>query len=100
SYYLTSYKYNTKINYHIYWIDDLYKVDEKYGTMEDLKRLVDEAHKRDMKVILELVTNYVSETHPIVAEPEKEDWLDEDKAKPVDDYPWLENVVSLNQENT
>jgi len=96
---LSSIMENAEDGYHGYWIEDFYKIDEQFGTMEDLKRLVEEAHERDMKVILELVTNYVSETHPVVADPEKEDWLDEDKSKPVDDYPWLENVVPLNQEN-
>lgn len=90
---------NAEDGYHGYWIEDFYEVDEQFGSMEDLRVLVEEAHKRDMKVIVELVTNYVSKTNPIVTDPEKEDWLDENKDKPVEDYPWLENVVSLNQDN-
>src|SRR5699024_11540122 len=67
--------------------------------MEDLEELINEAHERDMKVIIELVTNYVSDSHPIVSDSVKEDWLYEDDDKPVEQYPWLEEVVTLNQDN-
>src|SRR5699024_492920 len=43
--------------------------------------------------------NYVSDSHPIVSDSEKEDWLYEDDDKPVEQYPWLEEVVTLNQDN-
>lgn len=90
---------NAPDGYHGYWIEDFYEIEPQFGTVEDLKELVEEAHKRDMKVMLELVTNYVADTHPIVKDDTKKDWLDKEKPMPVDDYPWLENVVSLNQDN-
>lgn len=90
---------NAPDGYHGYWIEDFFEVDEQFGTMDDLQKLVDEAHDRDMKVILELVTNYAAETHPLTTDPEKEGWIDQNKTKPVEDYPWLEEVVSLNQEH-
>ncbi|MFM8401159.1 MAG: alpha-amylase family glycosyl hydrolase, partial [Pirellula sp.] len=37
--------------YHGYGAIDLYRVDEHFGTLEDLKTLIDQAHKRGMKVI-------------------------------------------------
>lgn len=90
---------NAKDGYHGYWIEDFYEIDEQFGSMEDLEELINEAHERDMKVILELVTNYVSDSHPIVSDSVKEDWLYEDDDKPVEQYPWLEEVVTLNQDN-
>jgi len=87
---------NAKDGYHGYWIEDFYEIDEQFGSMEDLEELINEAHERDMKVILELVTNYVSDSHPIVSDSEKEGWLYEDDNKPVEQYPWLEEVVTLN----
>lgn len=36
-------------------VQDFYKMDEHYGTMEQLKQLIEEAHKRNMKVVLRFV---------------------------------------------
>lgn len=38
-----------------YRMNDYYAIDDEYGTMEDLKSLIAEAHSLDMKVILDLV---------------------------------------------
>ncbi len=45
-------------SYHKYDVTDYYTIDEKFGTMDDLKELVTECHKRDIKVILDLVLNH------------------------------------------
>lgn len=44
--------------FHGYWIDDFYKTDESFGNLEDLKGLVDAAHKRNIKVLLDVVYNH------------------------------------------
>lgn len=49
------------ISNHKYDIIDYYKIDEHFGTAEDLRELVDESHKRDMKVILDAVFNHCSD---------------------------------------
>src|SRR5699024_7618443 len=90
---------NAPDGYHGYWIEDFFEVDEQFGTMDSLRELVEEAHERDMKVIVELVTNYAAKSNPIVTDSDKQGWIDQEKNKPVDDYPWLENVVSLDQSN-
>ncbi|WP_235867285.1 alpha-amylase family glycosyl hydrolase [Priestia abyssalis] len=38
-------------------VQDFYKMDERYGTMEQLKQLIKEAHDRDMKVVLRFVAS-------------------------------------------
>ncbi len=61
--------------YHGYWIEDFYQVDPHFGTLGDLKTLVKEAHKRDMKVILDFVANHVGYNHPWLHDPTKKDWF-------------------------
>src|SRR5699024_819401 len=49
---------NAPKGYHGYWIEDFFDVESEFGTMEDLQNLVEEAHDRKMKVMLEFVPNY------------------------------------------
>ena len=63
--------------YHGYWVNDFYKTDEHFGSNDLFNKLVDEAHKRDMKVILDFVSGYVGPKHPWVNDPTKKDWFQE-----------------------
>jgi maltose alpha-D-glucosyltransferase/alpha-amylase len=47
-----------------YDIADYYGVHPDYGTIEDIKQLIDEAHSRGLRVITELVINHTSDQHP------------------------------------
>jgi alpha-amylase len=55
---------NSSPSYHGYDVTDYYAVNPDYGTMEDFKRLLDEAHKRDIRIIMDLVLNHSSSQHP------------------------------------
>ncbi len=46
-----------------YDIRDYYKVNPNYGTAEDVRELVAEAHKRGLKIIMEMVINHTSDEH-------------------------------------
>ncbi|MGE8079551.1 alpha-amylase family glycosyl hydrolase [Peribacillus loiseleuriae] len=61
--------------YHGYWVNDFYNTDEHFGTMDEFKQLVAEAHKRDMKIILDFVVNHVGPNHPWVNDPETRTYL-------------------------
>ncbi len=47
-----------------YDVSDYYQVAPEYGTQDDIYRLIDEIHKRDMKVVFDLVLNHTSDQHP------------------------------------
>ncbi len=50
-------------SYHGYDTTDYYEINEKYGTEEDLKELIELCHERNVKVILDLVINHTSTTN-------------------------------------
>ena len=54
---------------------DCFKVDENFGSLETLKRLVDGAHKRQMRVILDLPLGLPGNEHPYGRDPSKDDWF-------------------------
>ena len=45
--------------YHGYWPSDLEKTEERFGTMAELKAVVDAAHAKDIKVIIDYAMNHV-----------------------------------------
>lgn len=62
-------------DYHGYGAVDEYKVEEHFGTMHDLQALVQDAHERNLKVILDFVPNHVGPHHPWAANPPEPDWF-------------------------
>ncbi|MBN6203161.1 alpha,alpha-phosphotrehalase [Staphylococcus saprophyticus] len=72
--------YESPMNDNGYDISNYYKVNEKFGTIEDLEMLVAEAHKRDIKVMMDIVINHTSTEH---------EWFKQayaDKNSPYRDY--------------
>ena len=51
-------------SYHKYDVTDYYAVDPEYGTLEDMRALLEQAHARGMRVILDLPVNHCSSEHP------------------------------------
>ncbi|MGP4068538.1 glycoside hydrolase family 13 protein [Halobacillus sp. B29] len=54
-----------------YDISDYKDILEEFGTMDDFDRLLKEVHKRDMKLIIDLVLNHTSDEHPWFVESRK-----------------------------
>lgn len=50
--------------YHKYDVTDYKAVDPEYGTQQEFKNLVDEAHKRGIKVLVDLILNHTGSDHP------------------------------------
>ena len=57
--------------YHKYDVTDYYGIDPEYGTMAHFKRLLAEAHRRDIAVIIDLVLHHTSIRHPWFQEAAK-----------------------------
>ncbi|HIW35216.1 MAG TPA: DUF3459 domain-containing protein [Candidatus Paenibacillus intestinavium] len=55
---------NSSPSYHGYDTTDYYDINADYGTIDDFTKLLDEAHKRHIKVIMDLVVNHSSSEHP------------------------------------
>lgn len=50
--------------YHKYDVTDYKSIDPEYGTVEDFKKFVDEAHKRNIRVLVDLILNHTGYDHP------------------------------------
>src|SRR5690606_11823179 len=47
-----------------YDIADYYSITPDYGTLEHCRRLVEEAHRLDLRILVELVVNHTRDQHP------------------------------------
>ncbi len=83
---------NPSPSYHKYDVTNYYDIDPEYGTMDDFKTFVKEAHARDIKVIMDLVVNHTSKDHP---------WFKEalaSKDSPYRDwYLWANDKTNLSE---
>lgn len=55
---------NPSPSYHKYDITDYYDIDKAYGSLDDFKELLSEAKKRSINIIMDLVINHSSNSHP------------------------------------
>ncbi len=55
---------NPSPSYHGYDVLNYYAVNPQYGTMDDFKTLIAEAHARGIRIIIDLVLNHTSSQHP------------------------------------
>lgn len=51
-------------SYHGYDVTDYYGINENYGTLDDFRTLLSEAHKRGIRILMDLVVNHTSKEHP------------------------------------
>ena len=51
-------------SYHGYDVTDYYRVDPRYGSNDDFRNLIVEAHRRGIRVLVDMVINHVSSEHP------------------------------------
>ena len=61
--------------YHGYATTDYYRVDPRFGTNEDYRRLCDEAHAKGLKVVMDMIFNHSGFEHPWTQDMPTKDWL-------------------------
>ncbi len=64
-------------SYHTYAQSDYYKIDPRYGNNQDYKRLAIEMHKRDMKLIMDYVTNHWGSKHWMIMDLPTKDFINQ-----------------------
>src|SRR5205085_9910147 len=84
-------------SYHGYDVTDYMKVEADYGTNDDFKQLIAEAHKRGIAVIVDMVINHTSSDHPWFKDSQKpgsghDDWYIWSDKKPNQIGPFNEQV--------
>lgn len=94
---------NGSSTYHGYATTDYYRVDPRFGTNEEYKRLCDEAHSKGLKVVMDMIFNHCGFEHPWVADMPSSDWLNtpewldarKDKTKPEVNDKYLQTSYKL-----
>ena len=81
-------------SYHKYNVADYKAIDEAYGTMDDFKELLTEAHKRNINVIIDFVINHTSRQHEWYQKA-----IEELKAGKTDGYAQYYHFKENNKEN-
>lgn len=69
-------------SYHGYATTDYYKVDPRFGTNEEYKQLIAEAHDNDLKIVMDMIFNHNGFEHP---------WIKDMPSKDFFNYPDYEN---------
>ena len=76
-----------------YDISDYRRIYKEYGTMEDYEELLSEAHKRDIRILMDLVVNHTSDEHNWFVESRKS------KDNPYRDYYIWKDPVNGKEPN-
>ncbi|ALR29943.1 alpha-amlyase [Chryseobacterium sp. IHB B 17019] len=67
---------NEKVySYHGYAQTDLYKIDGRYGTNEEYRELSQKLNKRNMKLVMDYVTNHWGVSHWMIKDLPTKDWI-------------------------
>ncbi|MFE3847274.1 glycoside hydrolase family 13 protein [Flavobacterium sp. LB3P45] len=64
-------------SYHTYGQSDVYKIDPRYGTNKDYVRLSSEMHKKNMKLVMDYVTNHWGIKHWMMKDLPTKGWINQ-----------------------
>lgn len=66
---------NGNSTYHGYATTDYYRVDPRFGTNEEYRKLTDEAHAKGLKIVMDMIFNHCGYDHPWVNDMPSADWF-------------------------
>lgn len=61
-------------SYHGYATTDYYRIDPRFGTNADWQDLIEQAHKRGIKVVMDMIFNHSGSNHPWMKDMPSKDW--------------------------
>lgn len=61
-------------SYHGYATTDYYRIDPRFGTNADWRELIAQAHKRGIKVVMDMIFNHSGSNHPWMKDMPSKDW--------------------------
>ena len=70
--------------YHGYATTDYYRVDPRFGSNDEYRRLTDEAHAKGIKIVMDMIFNHCGLEHPWLSDMPSKDWLNKPE--------WLEKA--------
>ena len=73
-------------SYHGYATTDYYRIDPRFGTNEEWNLLIAEAHKRGMKVVMDMIFNHSGVAHPWRDNPPTRDWFNHPEGDVMTNY--------------
>lgn len=76
-------------SYHGYGVTDFLSVDPHFGTLDDYIELVNTAHEKGLKVVMDFVVNHCGNNHPWLKDESKKDWIN--NIKDAEGNPILSN---------
>lgn len=62
-------------SYHGYAITDYYQIDRRFGSNEDFCALVEKAHKKNLKVVMDMIFNHCGSENYLFRDKPSEDWF-------------------------
>lgn len=73
-------------SYHGYATTDYYRIDPRFGSNQEWNNLVEDAHNKGMKVVMDMIFNHSGSNHPWLKDMPAKDWLNHPDADVMTNY--------------
>lgn len=73
-------------SYHGYATTDYYRIDPRFGTNDDWRRLIADAHAKGLKVVMDMIFNHTGSNHPWMKDAPAADWYNHPDGKTLTNF--------------